>query len=1315
MAKGTIKAKIEIEGASEYKESLRRIAQQEKELQSEMKKTQAQYKGTESGIEALTAKKKILEKQIEAEKQKLEVQNRMIENATNAQKKYASETEKLKKVLEDAGKETGELTEEQKKAVEETGYQAKSVEELQEAIKKSEKQCDLAGQAMSRYKTEANNTETGLINLNHQLIETGKGMLGIKDEADDTAEGIEEVGEASEESGENVNKLGDIIKANLISEAIIAGVKALAAGIKKCAEASIETGSQFEASMSQVAATMGITSEQIRNGSKDYETLEEAARKCGETTKYSASQAGEALNYLALAGYDAAKSAETLPKVLDLAAAGGMELATASDLVTDAMAALGLETSELDTYIDEMAKASQKSNTSVQQLGEATLVAAGAVNTAGMSLEDMNTALGVLANNGIKGAEGGTHLRNVILSLSAPTEKAEMALRDLGVETQDAGGNMRNLEDILGDLNSALDGMGTAEKAKAIKTIFNKTDIAAVNALLKSTNGEYDQLKKEISGAAGAAKDMAKTMNDNLKGQVTILQSNLEALGISCYKVFDEELKTGVEAASEAVQRLTENVNNGDMHTSLEKMSDALANLIENGADLAEDMLPKVIDAVTWCVENFDKIAAGIGGIVSAGVAMKVIVPIVEAAQAAWIAHTAAQEGATIAQQGLNMAMAANPIGLVVTALAALTGALMTYMATADLTKEKDQVLSKEQQKLADSAEKVATAMAKSSKSRSDDRATMETQKNMIAGLRNELSSYVDANGNVIDSQERVSVIVRELNELVPGLGLAYDETTQKINMSTEELERNTAALWKQAEAAAQQEQMTEIMKERIEIETEMHKLEGENTAAHERAAEAANAYHEAVANLKDIEEVTTYEYAAQYDELEKLRQEQIEAAQAAAELGAPYDDLQNRLNELNEEEAFLTGKLEENTNAMGAAGDAADEMADAYTSAADEINDSWTAMHDDIVKSISGQIDLFSEYEEAAAHTKEEILKNMQDQVTGVQEWSDDLKELSRKGISEGLLQELVKMGPEGAGYVKAFKEMTGAELQEASKLFEESIMIPETTLSEVEAGYRMTGQYAYRGFRSALEDGKEEAQQNAITTFKEVGKAVPEGMEEGIDENSDLAVGAAEDMADDVLEGTKNKLGVHSPSTEFADIGESIVLGMKSGVEKTKAMAVKAATDMAAEMTTATDKAVDPLKYESFGKRIGEGLVKGINSMIDEVEKAAKKMAEAAEKATKAKLEINSPSRVFEELGQYTGEGFMIGFNESMTNFSDAINSMIPDTSDINTPTVVGGNTITNNFTINGAEGQDVQEIAQAVQDILNDQYDSERMVFA
>lgn len=1314
--KGQIKATIAIGGADEYKKALKDIAIAEKELQSEMKKTEAQFKGEEKTTEALAKKKEILAKQVELQTKKMDEQRKMVTQAVEAQNKYATNTSKLEKILEAVKNSTGELTDEQKEACKEMGFSVETVEDLEKALKASNTQYEAAGRAVKTYQTEVNKTETELIGLNHELIDVDKNMLGITDESEEGSKAIKEVGDASEKTGTQLNIMGDMIKAGIISSVVIDGVKELAKGITEIAKAAVSTGSEFEASMSQVAATMGISVTEIKNGSEAYKTLEEAARQCGETTMYSATEAGQALNYLALAGYDAAKAAETLPKVLDLAAAGGMDLATASDLVTDAMAALGMETSELDTYIDEMAKTAQKSNTSVQQLGEATLVTAGIAKTTGVSLEDLNTALGVLANNGIKGAEGGTHLRNVLISLSAPTDTAAAKLKELGIETEDDAGNMRDLQDVLTDLNGALSDMGSAEKAQAIRTIFNKTDIAAVNALLKSTTGEYSSLRGEIEKSAGAASNMAKTMNDNLKGQVTILKSNLEALGISAYKVFDEDLKNGVAAASKAVQALNESVTSGDMHASLSKLSSAMGDFIKKLANAADDVLPKVIDAAAWCIDNFDLIASGITGIVAAQAAMGTIVPMITAVKTAWTAYKTSTEAATVSQFLLNTAMNANPAGLIITGITALTAAIGTYALINKTAAGETAKLSDEEQKVADSLKEVQETTQKAAQTRAEDRQTMEVQKNMVKSLKDELKGYVDENGKVVESNDRVKVIVGQLNELVPGLALYYDEASESISMTTEELDKNTEALWRQAEAQAIQEQMTDIMKRRIEVQTELTRQE-------ETYANAISKVSEEQKKLADIktdmdkaweaDDIETYSQLTQaYEDQQKAVQE---LQKAYIDIVDPYRTLQGELTALDEEEQILTDSLRENQEALESSGDAADGYADALTSAAGEIEDSWSQMHEDVVKSIQGQINLFDEYQKATAHTKDEVLKNMREQVDGIRDWSDNLQKLSKMGISEGLLQELSKMGPEGAGYVAAFTQMSQEELAEASKLFEEAMIMPESTMQAVEESYKGAGEAAYKGYIEEIERGKQEAQHELFEHFKEVSQSVPEGTAEGIKDKTDVAEDAVEDMADSTEKALKEKLQIHSPSVVFQKLGYAIPEGFAKGITEKKEAVDKAIKDMSDNLTKTVETSLNPEIFAKLGQAVGDGLIKGILAKVPEVQKAAQDLAKAAESGTKQELKIQSPSKVFEELGEFTGQGFMGGFEESMMDFTNVLNSMMPSAEDMQTSSITTTSNITNNFTINGAEGQDVSEIAQAVQDILNDQWDSERVVFA
>ena len=311
--------------------------------------------------------------------------------------------------------------------------------------------------------------------------------------------------------------------------------------------ASVATAANFEKSMSQVAATMGMTAEEINNGSESYKKLEQAALDMGATTQFSASEASEALNYLALAGYDVDKSVSTLPTVLNLAAAGGLELGYASDVMTDAMSALGLETSQAEGFVDQLAKTSQKSNTSVGQLGEAILTVGGTAKVLAGGTTEMNTALGILADNGIKGAEGGTALRNVILSLSAPTDKAAKTMKELGLEVFDAQGNMRPLNDIFKDLDGTLSTMTQGEQTKVLSELFNKVDLKSVNALLANSGERFNELSGYISDSEGAAAAMADTMNNNLSGHLPLLKSGVEGAAISIGNALLPVIKVLVE------------------------------------------------------------------------------------------------------------------------------------------------------------------------------------------------------------------------------------------------------------------------------------------------------------------------------------------------------------------------------------------------------------------------------------------------------------------------------------------------------------------------------------------------------------------------------------------------------------------------------------------------------------------------------------------------------------------------------------------------------------------------------------------------
>lgn len=379
--------------------------------------------------------------------------------------------------------------------------------------------------------------------------EAEAGFSGVAEAADnvsgDAADSFEQIGEAAQGAGEEVQEalsFKTLVGAGIATEAITE----LAGKLVDLANQAIEVGMAFDAGMSQVAATMGVTVDQVGE-------LRAFAKQMGETTAFSASQAAEALNYMALAGYDAETSMRVLPTVLNLAAAGGMELAAASDMVTDAQSALGLSVEEAEVMVDQMAKTSSKTNTSVEQLGNAFLTVGGTAKNLSGGTKELSQMLGILADNGIKGSEGGTALRNVILSLSAPTDKAAKSIEALGLQVFDAEGNMRAMPDIFNDLNAAMEPLTQEERTQTLNNIFNKVDLKSVNALMGTSADRFNEVASAIDNAQGSAAKMAETQLDNLAGDVTLLESATEGFFIAVSDQLSPALRELTQFASNTV------------------------------------------------------------------------------------------------------------------------------------------------------------------------------------------------------------------------------------------------------------------------------------------------------------------------------------------------------------------------------------------------------------------------------------------------------------------------------------------------------------------------------------------------------------------------------------------------------------------------------------------------------------------------------------------------------------------------------------------------------------------------------------------
>ena len=404
----------------------------------------------------------------------------------------------------------------------------------------------------------------------------------------------------------------------------------------------------------------------IKKGTEAFNALERAARKTGATTEFTSIQSAEALNFLAMAGFNAEQSIAALPGIVDLATAAQVDLAEATDIATDSLGAFGLATKDptklaanLARVNDVLAKTTTTANTNMEAMFETIKTGGPVATSAGASIETFAAFTGKLANAGIKGEQAGTTLKNVFLNLAGQTPKATKALKTLGVTTTDQAGNLRDVIDIFEDINKGIqrEKLGTAETAAVLKDIFGKIPIAGVNVLLKEGADNLRQYRKELEGATGASSAMAKQMRDTLKGAINSLLSAFEGLQITIFKLNDGSFAGLVERVTGVIRGLDE---------WIQKNQELAKGIVEDVINALSGVLKImgliIVTFTAWKIGVLAMNAVMIGFnavlLISKGILLgiKAVIIAVKIAQIAW-----------------NLAMSLNPIGVII----ALVGALV--------------------------------------------------------------------------------------------------------------------------------------------------------------------------------------------------------------------------------------------------------------------------------------------------------------------------------------------------------------------------------------------------------------------------------------------------------------------------------------------------------------------------------------------------------------------------------------------------------------------------------------------------------------
>lgn len=647
-------------------------------------------------------------------------------------------------------------------ALEKSREKLKLLEDSQKNVREQAKKGLINSEQVRVFERELEKAKTAVEKYENQLENANDKVRVLGDESDKTAEKTEELGESAKKASDGGITAMTVALGNLAAD----GIKKAAGELKEFAEDVVKTGAEFESKMSNVKAISGATGE-------EFEKLNAKAEEMGATTKFTAADTADAFGYMAMAGWKAEDMISGIGGVLNLAAASGEDLATTSDIVTDAMTAFGLSADKVNHFADVLATASANANTNVGMMGETFKYVAPVAGSLNYSIEDTAEAIGLMANSGIKASQAGTALRSIItrLATNAGATKSEMGALDilinhLGVQFYNADGSARDFGDVLAETREKWKDLDDETQTAFGKKIAGQEAISGWLAVMNAAPADIDKLKNSIENCDGAAQSMADTMLDNLAGDMTILDSAVDGMKISLAKEFTPVLRDLVQYATEKVP---------DVEKVLEKVFEIAEKLIKESAD----DLPKLIEKS----KELLPVVAGIGG-----------------AFAGWKATEKVGKGIETAKK-LNDVLkltsgfaGASALGIAGIATA-IVGGIASYTYAAKKAKEAhlEEVYENAKSKsdeLTDSLNKSIEALNEQKDTANKSLEADKKQIDKVQNLRDELDKLVDSNGKVRTGyEERVKYITGELQDAtgveiscIDGQIEKYDELKTKID-----------------------------------------------------------------------------------------------------------------------------------------------------------------------------------------------------------------------------------------------------------------------------------------------------------------------------------------------------------------------------------------------------------------------------------------------------------------------------------------------------------------------------------------------------
>lgn len=1096
----------------------------------------------------------------------------------------------LKKEVESSSKSTAQeidkASDQAQKSVEEV---AKSAEKTGKQVEKSAK--DSASKAGQAAKQGADSAAKGTESASTKMQQSHK---KVKDTAKESADGAKKSWEESNQSTVASTESATSKMAGLMKKsAAVIGVASVAAAKK-----TIDVGKSFEAGMSEVQAISGASG-------KDLEKLSAKAKQMGATTKFSATESATALKYMAMAGWKTNQMVSGLSGVMNLAAASGEDLGTVSDIVTDSMTAFGLKAKDSGHFADVLAKASSSSNTNVAMMGETFKYVAPLAGSMKYSIEDTATAVGLMANAGIKGSQAGTELRSILTRLVKPPKDAAAALSALGVSTTKADGSMKPMRQTMAELREKFSGLTDSQKSQYAAAIAGQEAMSGLLAIVNASDSDFNKLQKAIDNSSGAAKKQADIMNNNLQGALYDLGSAAEAVGIGIYEDIKTPLTKAVGVGTKQLRTLSNKLKKGGIKEIIPKEA---INTVENLGTVAKAVGGgglKVLGAAAKLVGNNMEVALPVAtSLLTVFKGYKAVTTVVTAFRTV----SAATEGASTGVQILGTAIQlftgktisattataafktvctalGGPVGIGVVAVGALAAGVAAYALT--------------QKKAVTEADRYYSSCTKLKKKQEEMAASIkslhkENQKNVDSTRANgvqadqlyqRLAKLMNVEHKSAGTKAQIASVVKQLNELLPGLNLEYDKEADKLNKSTSAIKKNIAALKEQAMAKAYQKGMESAA-------SKVAKADIENENAIKKKTEATNKYNAAVEKMNQVTaKVNQGKITTSSDEYKKASNDLTKYYDAMMTANKAVEQSGKNLNAAQKELTAYTDKYTARANYAE------------YLKSLDDLAKQAKIKASDIPKSVGEGIKQGVYANPTSGNELKSLIKldNLvnSDQLAKMQEQGMKIPQYLSKGISDGSIS-----------FKSAAKQMQNAinwtDLIQKAK--DAGVKVPDNVAQGISSG-----QYAVPTSVQAVKN---------LVTFEDLKAKAQQG-----------GIQVPDYLANAITSGSGKPREAAAALSRMISFQEAIT---KAGIDGSK-IPTELATKVAQGKTPVQDAIKELTKIDLSGDQNAFGLTKAIDSTAQKTKSQATKIKNSLKIG---KVDNSAAASSFDAIATKTGK---------------------------------------------------------------------------